>query len=69
MVDAALEHTAAMAVRANSDAVLADSIEDKLGILRLEMIQALLDDMIAVQILDKVDDLARESLDDHLDLH
>lgn len=68
MVDAALENAAAMTVRADGDAVLADSIKDELGVLGLEVVQALLDDVVAVQVLDKIDNLTAQGIDDHLDL-
>jgi hypothetical protein len=59
MVNAALENAAAMAVSTDSDAVLAYRVEDELSLGRLEVVQALLDDVVAVQVLDKIDDLAR----------
>jgi hypothetical protein len=48
--------------------VLADGVEDELGFGRLEVVQALLDDVVAVQILDEVDDLTGQGFDDHLSL-
>lgn len=68
VIDAALEDTAAMAVSADNDAVLANSIEDELGILRLEVVETLLNNMIAIQVLDQVDNLALKRLDNELDL-
>lgn len=68
VIDAALENTATMAVRTNRDAVLANRIKDELCLQRLEVVQALLNNMVAVEVLDEVDDLARQSLDDHLGL-
>ena len=68
MIDAALKNTAAMAVGTDDDAVLAYGIEDELGLRGLEMVQALLNDVVAVQVLDEVDDLARQRLNDHLGL-
>ncbi len=52
----------------NDDTVLADSIEDELGIFGAEMIETLLDDMIAIQVLDQINDLAFQSMDDGLNL-
>ena len=68
MVDAALEHAAAMAMGANGDAILANSIEDELCILRLQVVQALLNDVVAVQVLNQLDDLVSKRKDDCLDL-
>jgi hypothetical protein len=48
MIDAALKYTAAMAMGTNSDAVLAHSIEDELGFDRLKVVQALLNNVVAV---------------------
>jgi hypothetical protein len=68
VVNAALENTAPVAMSTDSDAVLAYSIEDELGLGRLEVIQALLNDVVAVQVLNEVHNLARQGLDDHLSL-
>jgi hypothetical protein len=68
MIDATLKNTAAVAVGSDDDTVLAYSVEDELGFRGLEMVQALLDDVIAVQVLDEVDDLARQRLNDHFSL-
>lgn len=68
MVDAPLQDATAVTVGANSNAMLAYSIKDELSLCRLEVIQALLDDVVAIQILDEIDDLTRESLNDHLSL-
>jgi hypothetical protein len=68
MVDAALKNAAAVAVRADSDTMFTHCVEDELGLGRLEVIQAFLDNVVAVQILNQVDNLARQGLDDHLSL-
>lgn len=68
VVDTALKNAAAVTMSADGDAVLTYGIENKLSILRFEVVQALLNDMIAVQILDKLDNLVGESFDDHVDL-
>lgn len=68
MVNAALKHTATMAVRTDRDAILADSVEDELSIFSLEMVEAFLDDMIAVKVLDESDNIATQCIDDNLDL-
>ena len=58
MVNAALKNTATMAMGANGDAVLAYSIKDELSLHRLEVVQTLLDDVVAVQILDEINNLS-----------
>lgn len=68
VVNAALKNAAAMPVGTNSNAMLAYSVENKLSLRRLEMVQALLDNVIAVQVLDKVHNLAGQSPDNHLSL-
>ena len=68
MIDTALEDAAAMTMGTDSNAVISHSIKDELGILSRETVQALLDDVIAVEILDKVDNLILESIDDSVDL-
>jgi ribosomal protein S20 len=68
MINAALKNAAAMAVRTYGDAMLAYSVEDELGLRRLEVVQALLDDVVAVQVLNEVDDLTGQGLNDHLGL-
>jgi hypothetical protein len=68
VVNAALENTASVAVSSDCDAMLAYSIEDELSLRRLEVVETLLNDMVAVEVLDEVDNLTRESLDDCLSL-
>src|SRR5262249_44392912 len=68
MIDAALENTAAVPVRANLHAVGADGVKDELGINRSEFVEALLDDMIAVQVFDEVDNTETKRLDDEMHL-
>lgn len=68
VINAALKYAAAMTVCANRDAVLTDSIKDVLGFGGLEVIQTLLNDVVTIEILDKVDDLAGQRVDDHLRL-
>jgi hypothetical protein len=68
MVDTALKDAATMAMGANCDAMDADRIKDELSVRGIEMIQALLDDMISVEVLDQFYDLARERFDDEADL-
>lgn len=68
VIDAALEHAATVTVGTDNDTVVTNCIEDELSILGLEMVKALLDDVVSVQILDQSDDLATQSVDDHLNL-
>lgn len=68
VIDAALKNTATMAVGTNSNAVLAYSIEDELSLRRFEVVQALLDDVVTIQILDEIHDLSRQCSNDHLSL-
>jgi len=68
MINAALENAATMAVSADGNAVGADGIEDELCILGREMVKALLDDVVTVQVLNEMDDLELQRLDDDLDL-
>ena len=48
MVDASLQHAAAMSMRGNLDEMLCDGIINELILLGCETIQALLDNMVAV---------------------
>lgn len=68
MVNAALKNTASVTVRTNGNTVFADSIEDELSVLSLEMVEALLNHMIAVKVLNESDHIATQSVDDHLNL-
>jgi len=51
MIDTTLKNTAAMTMSSHIDTVGSNRIEDELGIGRGELIQALLNDVIAVQVL------------------
>ena len=55
MIDATLQDTATMAMSTNNDAVLGDSIVDELRSLSAESGQALLNDVVTVEVLNKVD--------------
>ena len=52
----------------DGDNMSTDCVDDELYIKRFEVIEALLNDVVAVQVLNQRDDLAVESLDDQLDL-
>jgi len=68
VVNATLKNAAAMAMGSNINAVGADSIKDELSIDRGELIETLLDDMVAVQILDKLNNSVTKGIDNGLDL-
>ena len=52
VVNATLQDATTMAVCANNDTVLADCVIDEFGILGPKAIEAFLDDMVAIQVLD-----------------
>lgn len=68
MVDAALEHTAAVAMRADLDAVVTNRVKDELGILGRQLVEALLNDVVSVEILDELDHAETEGFDDEMNL-
>lgn len=68
VVDAALKDTAAVAVRADLDTMVTDCVKDELRIHCAELVQTFLDNMVAIEILDEIDDPVAEGVDDHLDL-
>jgi len=68
VVDAALKNTASVTVSTNNDNMGTDSIDNELDVLVLEVVETLLDDMVAVQVLDQADNIAVEGSSDHLDL-
>lgn len=68
VVDAALEDAAAVTVSANFDAVVTDSAEDELSVKGAELVETLLNDVVAVQVLNELNDAAIKSSnnDQHL---
>lgn len=68
MINASLKDAATMTVSANSNAVFTNGIKDELGILGLEVVEAFLDDMVTVQVLNEIDDSVTESVHDGLNL-
>lgn len=68
MIDAALKNAATMAMSSHINTVGSDSIEDELGIGRSKLVETLLDDVIAIQVLNKLDNTVAECSDDGLDL-
>jgi hypothetical protein len=68
MVNAALQNTASMAMSSNSHTVGTNSIIDELSILGGQTVKALLDNMVSIQVLDKVNDTIAKGVDDGLGL-
>jgi len=68
VINAPLENAASVTVSSDSDAMRTDRIEDELSILSLEMVQALLNDVIAIKILNQRHHLVAQSIDNGLDL-
>jgi hypothetical protein len=68
MIDTALKDAAAVTMSAYIQTIASDFVEDEVGIFRLEVIKALLDDVITVQILDETDDVGGQRMLDGLDL-
>lgn len=68
MIDAALEHTAAMSMSSNLDTVVADGIKDELRVSSGELVKALLNDVVAIEILDEFHNSEAESFDDEMNL-
>jgi len=65
MVNAALENTTPVPVGAHRDDVARDRINDKLRIVTCKVVQALLNDVVAVQVLNELDHFILQRLDDH----
>ena len=68
VVDAALQDAAAVAMSRDLDAVGRDGIVNELVVLRRELVETLLDDVVAVEVLDQNDDVQTQSDDDRVDL-
>ena len=68
MVNAALENAAAMTMGTHIDTVATDSIKDKLRVDRGEFVEALLDDVISVEVLNQFNHASAKSLGDEVDL-
>lgn len=69
MINAPLEDAATVTVSAHVDAVLPDSVEDEVRLLGAELVEALLNHVVAIQILDQRDDLHLQGVGDHLNLN
>jgi len=68
VINAPLENAASVTVSSDSDAMRTNRIEDELSILSLEMVQTLLNDVIAIKILNQRHHLVAQSIDNGLDL-
>lgn len=68
VVDTTLQHTTAMAVGTDFDAVLADGIINELGVCGSEAVETLLDDVVTVEVLDELDNVIPQGNYDHLGL-
>lgn len=68
VINASLQDTATMAMSPDGHTVPANRIVDELGVLRSEAVQALLDYVVSVQVLDQLDHMVLESADDRLSL-
>jgi hypothetical protein len=68
MINAALQDTASVAVSTNDEAVVSDGFEDEFGIDRLKVVEALLDDMVAIEVLDESDNILFKGALDRLNL-
>ena len=68
VVDAALQDTTAVSMSADNDTLGCNSIIDELRPLSTKTRQALLNDVVAVEILDKLDDGMAQGVNDHVNL-
>lgn len=68
VIDAALQHTAAVSVSANLDTLFADCIKDELRVRGSKLVEALLDDVVAVEILDELNNSVAKGLDYEVNL-
>ena len=68
MVDTTLQDAAAVAMGTDDDTASANGVKYELCIFRRQMVETLLDDVVAVEVLDKRNDIISESLGDNLNL-
>lgn len=68
VIDAALQNTASMSVGSNLYAVVANGIKDELSIDSSELVETLLDDMVAIEVLDQLHNAEAKGLNDDVDL-
>jgi hypothetical protein len=69
VVDAALEHTAAVTVRGHLDAVTGDGVVDELVVLSAQVVEAALHNVVTVEVLDERDDSGLEPAGDEANLN
>lgn len=69
MIDAALKNTATVTVGTNVDTVLANRLEDESSVIGVQFVETLLNDVVAVEILDELNNLVAKSIFDELDLN
>jgi hypothetical protein len=68
MVNAALQHATAMAMASNGQCIQSNSLEDEVRIRRAEVVQTLLDDMVAIEVLNEANDVLGQCFNDGLGL-
>ena len=68
VINTALKNTAAMSMSTNGDAMSANSIKNKLRIRRHQLVQTLLNNMVAIQVLDKLNNTEAQSFNDKVNL-
>lgn len=68
VINAALHHAASMAVGGNLDTVMSNSIVDELVVIGLKTMDALLDDVISIQILDESNNRTLQGLTNQTNL-
>ncbi|KAI6769920.1 hypothetical protein HG530_004549 [Fusarium avenaceum] len=68
VINAALKNTTAVSMSANLNTALANSVEDELSIGGSKLVEALLNDMVAIEILDQLNNFFTKCLDDEMNL-
>lgn len=68
VINAALEYAAAVAMSSDSNNVSANGIDDELNIVLLQVVEAFLDDVVTIEILNELHDLVFERSGDHVHL-
>lgn len=68
MINASLEDTATVTMGSDVNAVVSHSIKDELRVNRGQLVKTLLNDMVAIEILNKLDNSELEGSNDDLDL-
>jgi hypothetical protein len=68
VIDTALKDAASMSMCANHHTVLANGVVDELRALSPKAGKTFLDNVVAIKVLDKINDTGRQCLDDSVDL-